>query len=242
MGDAVATNDQATSCTVLGREVTFPVVVRDASNGTAIFLVSSAAAQNLLPGESFAVVECAPGQTQLAVGFVDYRDNDLGDYNEAMIVFFVRPAGVPNAPEGTFIYALPVDQEFTCAAGRRIWGFPKSVERVDVDLGEASATCRLVMQGRLVFELTLPTGTAGEDTGTMEMVTYSYLEPSGQAAATRFTQAGATGFGDPAAVRLVLGDHPIGRALAGLGLPSTPMLTTWTPRMRGAFFAPQSLG
>ena len=25
---------------------------------------------------------------------VDYRDNDLGDYNEAMIVFFVRPRGV----------------------------------------------------------------------------------------------------------------------------------------------------
>ena len=31
----------------------------------------------------------------------------------------------------TYIHRLPVDQSFTCAAGRGIWGFPKTVERID---------------------------------------------------------------------------------------------------------------
>lgn len=232
-------NDGANAAYVIaGREVTFPVAVRDASNGTAIFIVPSAAAQAVIPGDAFAVVECAPGETQLALGFVDYRDNDLGDYNEALVVFFVRPARDPAAAEGTFIYALPVTQAFTCEAGRRIWGFPKSIEQVAISYEAERATCRLTMQGELVFELSLPAAEAEDDLGEMDFVTYSYKDVP---VATPFRQGGATSFGDPSAVRLTLGQHPIGAALAALGLPAVPALTTWTQRMYGSFGAPQPL-
>lgn len=224
---------------VSGRRVAFPVVVRDASNATAVFLVDRSRAQALLPGDAFEVVESAPGLTQVALGFIDYRDNDLGDYNEAMVVFFVRPAAAPTASEGTFIYALPVNQEFTCRAGREIWGFPKSVETIAIDYDGERATCRLEMGGALVFEMSLPMAAAGTDMGTMEMVTYSYR--AGSAVATSFRQGGETSFPDPATVELTLGDHPLARTLRSLGLPSTPALATWTARMNGAFDQPRVL-
>jgi len=65
-----------------GREVRMPVVVRDAASGAATYLVSAAAARRLLPGPELDVVELLPGRAVLTLACIDYRDNDLGDYNE----------------------------------------------------------------------------------------------------------------------------------------------------------------
>ena len=46
--------------TIQGREVGFPVVVRDASSGAVTYLVSSRAARTLLPGPEFELVEMLP--------------------------------------------------------------------------------------------------------------------------------------------------------------------------------------
>lgn len=221
-----------------GRRIAMPAVVRDASSATAMFLVPRAAAQALIPGDAFVATEAAPDLTQLVLGFVDYRDNDLGDYHEAMIVFFVRPRNAPEAPEGTFIYALPVDQAFTCEAGRRIWGFPKTIETIDIAYAGERATGRLEMDGRHVFTLSVPTPADGLDAGEMELVTYSYADGP---RATAFRQGGATAVVDGAAVSLELGDHPLADALRGLGLPTAPLLATWTEAMHGSFAAPRPL-
>jgi hypothetical protein len=184
----------------------------------------------------------APGQTQLILGFVDYRDNDLGDYHEVMIVFMVRPKGADAGTDGTFIYKLPVDQSFTCEAGIKIWGFPKSVERIDIDYAQDRATCRLVMNGQAVFTLTVPRALAAPDEAPdLEMLTYTY-GPDG-AMVVPFT-TGGTGtsvVAGPDGVELTLGTHPIADELRGLGLPAPPLLSTWTEHMRGTFGAPHVL-
>jgi len=239
-----ATQRRAAAYEILGRTVTMPAVVRDASSGNAIFLVPCAAAQPLV-GDAFEVVEMAPGQTQFILGFVDYRDNDLGDYNEVMMIFMVRPRGKPTEPEGTFIYKLPVNQSFTCEAGRTIWGFPKSVEQIDVAYADDRVTCTLVMGGQHVFTLTVPRGKAvggdapdghGPD---MEMATYTYLdEPS----VVRFTTGGPTAVqpGEDG-VKLTLGTHPLADELRRLGLPAPAMMSTWMEHMHGSFGAPRKL-
>ncbi|MGH0031332.1 MAG: acetoacetate decarboxylase family protein, partial [Myxococcota bacterium] len=142
---------------IQGRVVELPAVVRDASSGSVMYMVDRAAAQKLIP-DAFEPVEAAPGRTQLTLVVVDYRDNDLGDYHEVGIIFFVRPAGRPEAEVGSYIHKLPVDQSFTCEAGCRIWGFPKSVEEIDFTYADDSATCRLTMDGRHVLTLTVPRG------------------------------------------------------------------------------------
>ena len=159
---------------IQGQTVTLPCDVRDASSGTVMYMVPANEAQRLVP-EAFEVLEPAPGQTQMSLLMVDYKDNDLGDYYEVGIIFFVRPAGQPDAEVGTFIYKLPVNQSFTQEAGFKIWGFPKTVEEIAFDYADDSATCRLEMDGRHVFTLTVPRGGDGETTDT-ESIGYTIID------------------------------------------------------------------
>ena len=223
---------------IQGQTVTMPVEVRDATAATVMYDVDIDAARALAP-DGFEIVESAPGQAQLAVALVDYRDNDLGTYHEIGTIFFVRPTG--GGPDGTFITHLPVDQEFTCAAGNRIWGFPKSVEQIDVTETETSSRWVLTMDGELVLDLTLPRGSGADEMPSMPMTSYTLL--GGRPHATTFTQGG-TGFsmafgGD--GVQLRLGEHPIAKELASLGLPKEPSLSTWLENMRGTFEEPRPL-
>jgi hypothetical protein len=227
---------------IAGQTVAMPVVVRDASAGTAMFDVDAAAAQALLPGGDFTVVESAPGRTQLVLAIIDYRDNDLGDYNEVGVTLFVRPAGNPAGEgDGTFITHLPVDQEFTCAAGRGIWGFPKSVEQIDYEPGDGHTVATLRMDGRLALRLRVPRG-GTDDMPIMDMTTYTYID--GVPHATAFGQGGAGSqvLVGGEGVELELGDHPLADQLRTLGLPDAPVvMATWTEHMQATFGVPRPL-
>jgi hypothetical protein len=230
---------QSASYSITGRTVTMPCVVRDASAGTAIFEVDATAARALVPPE-LDPVETAPGRCQIVLAVIDYRDNDLGDYLEVATTFFVTPAGGSADDAGTFITHLPVDQEFTCEAGRTIWGFPKSVEEIDLDYAATTVTCTLRMDGQLVLRLTLPRG-GDSEMPPLPMTTYTLID--GVAHRTAFTQGGSGSQvllgGD--GVTLELGDHTVAKELESLGLPAAAVMSTWTENMRGTFENPQPL-
>jgi hypothetical protein len=232
-----------------GREVTMPVVVRDASSAAATFVVPSAAARRLLPGPELDVVEPFPGRALLSIACIDYRDNDLGDYHEVSVALFVRErraaVGLPwvgtvldfvRNRVATWIRHLPVDQSFTCEAGRGIWGFPKTVEEIAFRDGDGRCECRLVMGGRHV--LTLTTRRGGTRTlPDAPMVTYSYV--GGALHRTTFV-AGARGVGIRlGGAEIALGDHPIADELRSLGLPKRPLMSVWMEHQHGRFEAPQ---
>jgi acetoacetate decarboxylase len=231
-----------------GREVHMPVVVRDASSVGATYLVSAAAARRLLPDARLDVVELLPGRALFSLACIDYRDNDLGDYNEVSLTFFVRersaPAGIPYLGAAldmmrnriaTYIYKLPVNQSFTCDAGRGIWGFPKSVEEIEFEDSGAQRHCRLVMEGRHVLTFTAPRA-AGRTLPDATMVTYTYID--GVLHRTTF-MSGARGLGiRMGGAGLMLGDHPIADDLRGLGLPKRPLMAVAMEHMHGRFEAP----
>ncbi len=261
----MTTTSSARTYTIAGRAVTMPVVVREASSGSATFLVPSRAARRWLPGPSTGpalhsgplrmsgldVVELLPGRALLSIACIDYRDNDLGDYNEVSIALFVRrrgrSAGVPylgtmaNLLRGrvaTYIHRLPVNQEFTCEAGRTIWGFPKTVNDIKMEYGERRMSCVWKADGELVLAFTMPRG-GSRTMPDAALTTYSYIE--GAAHRTRFV-SGADGVGfrlGGANVRL--GRHPISDELRALGLPKRPLFSVWMERMRGRFEAPVPL-
>ncbi|MCW2670610.1 MAG: acetoacetate decarboxylase [Frankiales bacterium] len=225
MSDMTAAHD------VLGQTVTMPVEVADASSGTVIFDVPLEAAQALAP-EGFDVLETEPGRAQLAIALIDYRVNDLGAYHEVGTILFVRPTG--GGDDGNFITHLPVDQEFTCAAGNQIWGFPKSVERIDVTQTDTTSRWVLTMGGELVLDVTVPRG-GTDEMPPLPMTSYTLID--GKPHATRFTQGGSgssIGFGE--GVSVTLGTHPIAKELASLGLPDAKVvITTWTEKMQATF-------
>jgi hypothetical protein len=194
----------------------------------------------LLPGDAFAPLDLGDGQTQLVLTLVDYQDNDLGRYREIGVVFFVAPRGGGTEQAGTYIWRLPVDQGFTCEAGCTIWGFPKTVERIDYDEAEDRIRGVLWMDGRVVLDLALPRGGTPTADATTTGVTYTWLH--GAAHRTPMTTGGAAVLnpaGAPAV--LALGDHPVADALRSLGLPKPPALVTWVPHMKGSFGAPEKL-
>jgi len=232
----------------MGREVVMPVVVRDASSIAATYLVSSAVARRLLPDDQLDVVELLPGRALFSLACIDYKDNDLGDYNEVSLAFFVRerraPAGIPYLGTAlnlfrnriaTYIYKLPVNQRFTMEAGCGIWGFPKSVEQIDFEDLSAHRSCRLVMDERLVLTFTAPRG-GTRTLPDVPMTTYSYID--GVLHRTTFV-SGASGVGiRMGGAELTLGDHPIAQDLRQLGLPKRPMLCVSMDHMHGRFEAP----
>ena len=228
---------------IQGQKVRMPVVVRDAGSGNAMFRVDAAAVAKLLPGDAFEVLEIEAGVAQLILGLIDYRDNDLGDYNEAAIIFFVKPRGAAADQAGTFIYRLPVNQLFTCEAGCKIWGFPKSVEEVDIVYTAERASCRLVMDGRTVFSLSIPR--AQPETEALEegesLYTYTYIDGVAHRTGLRNGGRGTTVNADPGAIELELGDHPLADELRGLGLPAPALMSTWTEHMSGVFEDPERL-
>jgi hypothetical protein len=215
-------------------------MVRDASAGTAMFDVDAASARALVPGEAFEVVETSPGRCQLVLAVIDYRDNDLGDYHEVGITFFVKPRAGSDHEAGTFITRLAVDQQFTCEAGRAIWGFPKTVDDIAVDYADTSVTCTLLVGRELVLRLTLPRG-GTDEMPSLPMTSYTLVDDIPHK--TAFTQGGSGSqvLVGGKGVTLALGEHPISKELAGLGLPAPAQMSTWTEHMRGTFAAPQTL-
>jgi hypothetical protein len=236
---------------IQGRSITFPVMVRDASSGAAAFAVDAAAARRWLPGPEVEVVELWPGRALLSLAVIDYRDNDLGDYDEVSVALFVRERGAPRGLPvlgplvdlargrlGTYIHRLPVNQAFTCEAGRTLWGFPKQVQEIRIERAGGRAICTWDADGRRVLRLTLP------DRGSrrlpeQELVTWSWI--GGAAHRTRFV-SGAEGFGfRPGGARLELGDHALADELRAVGLPRGALFSTWMERMHARFEAPEKL-
>ena len=236
---------------VQGRAVGFPVEVRDASSGAATYLVPSAAARAWLPGDALELAEPLPGRALLSLAMVDYRDNDLGDYDEISLALFVRPRasarGLPwlstwadlvGGRLGTYIRRLPVNQAFTCEAGREIWGFPKTVDEIEIEQSEGRSTCTWWKEGRHVLSLSLPRGGSRRLPETV-MTTYSMLH--GVPHATRFVSA-AEGVGFAlGGADLRLGEHAVADELRALGLPRRALFTTWMERMCSRFDPPGKL-
>ena len=248
---AQTSNAQRASYEIQGRTVTMPVEVRDASAATASYLVDADVARGFLPGSELDVLELLPGRAVLSVGCIDYRDNDLGDYNEISIAFFVRERSeskgfpvlgpirdVVSGNVATYIHRLPVNQAFTCEAGCRIWGFPKVVNEIEIRSESGRVVCDWSIEGRPVFRFSTPR--SGKRTlPDRTLVTYTHIEGVPHKTAFSSGSEGA-GFGLGGA-EIELGSHPIADEFRVLGLPKRALMTVWMEHMHGRFEAPQKL-
>lgn len=217
-----------------GREITFPMEVPDFNAATVLWTVPAAAAAALLPGEAFEIAETAPGVTQFVLAACDYVDNPWGDYDELNLGFLVRPVAGPPERVGSFVYRMPVNQAFTCEAGNRVMGFPKTVEGIDVGYTGSHATFRLTFAGEHAFTLTVPRAAPLGAPERIETESFSYLD--GVPHATPLSMDMGTGVVDPADVVLELGSGVVAEELAGLGLPATaPDLCTWGEGLSATF-------
>lgn len=222
---------------VLGRTVRMPVRIHRASAVVALFGCPAGAAQQVIDHSGLRVLEHRSGRALLGLVHVRYVEGDLGRYDELGVAVVVRrhddpaPArrvrdlwALASRRAGLFIHRLPVDGEFTMAAGREIWGFPKVL--ADFDVRQDGARRRVVLRqdGRMAVDLTVRPGLPlPVPARRLPLRAYTCLD-----GVTRCTDWVLRPHGvraRPGGASLLLGDHPLAQELAGLGLPGRALLS-----------------
>jgi len=231
------------SYVIQGQVVRLPVIVRDASSVFASFVVPTAAVRKVLP-PGLQPAELLPGRTLCSLAGIEYRDNDLGRYNEVAVAFIVREgrdAALPmvdlvRGRVGAYIHHLPVTESFTCAAGSTIWGFPKTIEQISITEEDGRRICKLMMGGAHV--LTLSVKASGRWRFRDAPVTaFSYR--GGIVRRTPFVSGGEGVGYRLGGAALTLGAHPLADELRSLGLPKHALMSGSVNKMRARFEAPQ---
>ena len=225
--------ERVTWGTIQDQPITFPMNVDDFNAATMGFSVPAAAAAALLPGDAFEIIEIAPGVAQFIISLCDYRDNPWGDYNEVNLGFLARPAGAGDDVIGSFIYRMPVDQQFTCEAGNLVMGFPKVVTRIDADYTDAQVTFQLFDGGELALSVTVPRVRTDDAAVRVETTSYSYLNgvPHGTPLAMDMSAAVV----EPGDVHLTIGSGAIADELTSLGMPAEPDFCSWGEHLTATF-------
>lgn len=224
--------------TVLDRTVTMPVRVRTAVAATAMYSVPAARAQAMVDYSGLEVLPFRPGRTIVGFVFVRYVDGDLGPYDEFGVCVLVRRHDSParrttvgdlrslvRGDAGMLIHRLPVSGEFTMAAGREIWGFPKTLAEFDTDLDGPTKRVVLREGRRLVADLRVRPGLQLPAPGSrLALTAYSHLDGVTRHTSWEMDPQGVRS--RPGGADLRLGEHRIGRELADLMLPRRAMFST----------------
>ncbi|GAA3219225.1 acetoacetate decarboxylase family protein [Pseudonocardia petroleophila] len=210
---------------VQGRRIGFPVRIGEASAACATYLVRAAGVRALLAGTGLEPVSVA-GRTPLFLVLVDYRVNDLGDYDEAGVAFLVRHRG----RIGPYVHQLPVTQAFTMEAGRALWGLPKWLARAELAIDGPDATCHLADdEGRQVLTTAMHAGLRLPFT-LPGAVTALAPHDGGVLASPVRARIGGLRVGRSASVVPGSG-HPMADELRALGLSRRPLATVVADRV-----------
>lgn len=252
--DAGGPSPDAGEHVIQGHRVALPVRVRDASAFLGVYSVPARTAQSVIDYSGLEVLQCRSGKALCCLLFVRYEDGDLGRYHEFGVSFFVRPPGgsggrsgrdlahLVRGRAGVFIHRLPVDGEFTCEAGRSIWGFPKVVTDIDLHERRDERQRRAVLRfgGEPAVDLRVGGGVPVPGGG-MATSLDAYTRFEGvtrrvpwrmRASGTRFRPAGA---------ELRLGEHEVASELAGLGLPRRALMSSSIGKLRMSFGAAEKV-
>lgn len=215
---------------IAGTVLTMPVRVRDADVHTAVFSVPADAAQRLIDHSGLQVCRFRPGRAVVTLMLARYNDGDLGRYNEFGTCVMVNPPGSNAtglralAGAAAFIHRLPVDQSFTLEAGRTIWGFPKTM--ADFTVRDADPFGFSVSeQGSLIVSMEFGKGLPVPSLRSRPRVLTTYTFAEGTTREVPWQMTNSRVRFRPGGARLLLGDHPYARELAGLGLPRRPMVS-----------------
>ncbi|WP_421120901.1 acetoacetate decarboxylase family protein [Aquihabitans daechungensis] len=216
-----------------GRTITFPMEVRDFDAATLVFSVPARAAQALLPGTDFSVIEMVDGIAQFVVALCDYHDNPWGDYLEVNLGFLTRPNGAGDEVLGSFVYRMPVDQEFTCKAGNEVMGFPKTVQALSTGRRGDRVYFAMHVDGELELEVSFLEPKQDGPPSRVETGSYSYLH--GAPHETPLSMDMGSGLIDVHTVEVGLGHGLVATELRTLGLPKVPDFGTWGTGLTATF-------
>lgn len=199
----------------------------------ALFTADLGAVVDLLPSSRLHPVRVTRTKAVVAVGVFNYLETSVGPYGEIAVspLCTLDREAPPVLPLATgylrglsaFVAHLPVTTRIAREAGRQVWGYPKFVADMDFDLRPEAQRVEMFEDGQEILSLDVRRrGRVALESAPLT----TYTAHGDRLIRTRIAMRGhvATAIGSSNG-ELLLGDHPVGREIAALGIGTGPLLT-----------------
>jgi hypothetical protein len=237
-----------------GQPVKLPIFYYDGSAISAVFPARLKALRALMPDPRFSPARLAPGVGTVAITCFEYRDTDIGPYNElAISVPLNEPSSAPNLPGRAMIESLrrrqlhawvqhlPVTTELARLGGVELYNYPKFIGGIEFEQTDTRRTCRLSEGQEHILTLS---GALIATPRPQRFQLFSHLWMDHQPQGSEFKiNAAAMGVSiGRGAAELELGTrHPIARELRSLLYSQRPIQYQYIPRFEGILYGPEHL-
>jgi hypothetical protein len=239
----------------LGDEVLrLPIFYYDGRATSAVFPARLGALRRLMPDPRMSPARLAPGLGAVAVTCFEYRDTDIGPYNElAISVVLNEPWFLANPPGRALIgglrrrqlhvwvHHLPVTTEIARVGGVELYNYPKFVAGIDFEETTAHRVCRLREGQEHILTLSgerIPTPRSEQ----LQLFSHLWMDRQPQSSEFKINAAETGRSLRRSAASLELGDrHPIARELAGALVSRRPIQYQYMARFEGILYGPEHL-
>ena len=177
----------------------FPTFYADASCAVAIFHCDYQAAKVMMPAPTMEPIKMLRDRSLVIFSCYKYRNvMNVSPYNEIAMAIPVMTDGGMNIPVlsmllgdklkklGYYVFGMPVTSLENHIRGRKIWGLPKDVERIDITTNGEYSNIKAALDGEAPYlELNIPM-TGNPQAFDAKSNLYSVLENERLTSATRF--------------------------------------------------------
>lgn len=237
-----------------GDAVKLPIFYYDGEAMTGVYPARIGVLRKLLPDRRLSPARLAPGVGAIAITCFEYRESDVGTYNELAIAIVLNyPRHRINAPGkamlgglirgqlDVYVHHLPVTTDLAWRAGRVLWNFPKFVTPIDYEEDASSRTCRLSEDGEQILTMSMPKLPSSR-TEQIQLLTSTYQDGQPQLGEFKL-EAERYGWSlKPGAAQLELGrNHAIARELSTALLSTKSIAAAYTPSVQGILFGPGNI-
>jgi hypothetical protein len=240
--------------TLAGEEAKLPIFYYDGTAQTAVFPARIGALRRLLPDPRFVPARLAPGLGAVGVTCFEYRDTDIGPYNELAISIILKDPRLPFNPPGGALLAglrdkqlhawvqhLPVTTEIARAGGVELYNYPKFVGSIEFEQDGSRRNCRLREGEEGILSLDGPLIDAPRSGG-LQLFSHLWMDRQPQSSEFKLNILSSGLSLRPGAARLELGGlHPIARELAGLVVSRKSIYYELIARFEGILYGPEHL-
>lgn len=237
-----------------GEPAKLPIFYYDGTAQTAVFPARLGALRKLLPDPRFVPARLAPGLGAVGVTCFEYRDTDIGPYNElAISIVLNNPPFASNVPGRAllgglrdkqlhaWVHHLPVTTEIARVGGVELYNYPKFVGSIDFEQGGGRRTCRLGEGDDHILTLGGPlidTPHSGE----LQLFSHLWHDRQPQESEFKLNVIASGRSLRPGAARLELGDrHPIARELARVLVSRRSIYYELMAPFEGILYGPEHL-
>jgi hypothetical protein len=239
---------------IAGLPAKLPIFYYDGTAQTAVFPARLGKLRRLLPDPRMVPARLAPGLGAVAVTCFEYRDTDIGPYNELAIAIVLHEPhfslnlpgralvqGLRRGQLHAFVHHLPVTTEVARAGGVDFYNYPKFVASIEFEEAGGTRSCELAEGEEQILKLSgesIPTPDAID----LQVFSHLWMDRQPQSSEFRLSAAAAGRTLRPGAARLELGAaHPIARELAGLLVSRRALYYELLRRFEGILYGPEHL-